>query len=75
MNSEMNYVMIVAPKNSIIESIIENLKNSGAKIAKMSGSGATCFGIFENEKKLELTRIDELNEKLFSIILDDDKFL
>jgi hypothetical protein len=29
----------------------------------------------ENEKKLELTRIDELNEKLFSIILDDDKFL
>ena len=40
----------------LIYEIIENLKNSGAKIAKMSGSGATCFGIFENEKKLDLAQ-------------------
>jgi 4-diphosphocytidyl-2-C-methyl-D-erythritol kinase len=33
--------------------ILEKLKNSGAKIAKMSGSGATCFGIFADEKKLD----------------------
>ncbi|MES2961996.1 MAG: 4-(cytidine 5'-diphospho)-2-C-methyl-D-erythritol kinase [Pseudomonadota bacterium] len=40
----------------LISEIIENLKNSGAKIAKMSGSGATCFGIFENEKTLDLAK-------------------
>jgi 4-diphosphocytidyl-2-C-methyl-D-erythritol kinase len=40
----------------LISEIIENLKNSGAKIAKMSGSGATCFGIFENEKTLDLAQ-------------------
>jgi len=40
----------------LIYEIIENLKNSGAKIAKMSGSGATCFGIFENEKTLNLAQ-------------------
>jgi 4-diphosphocytidyl-2-C-methyl-D-erythritol kinase len=40
----------------LISEIIENLKNSGAKIAKMSGSGATCFGIFENKKTLDLAQ-------------------
>ena len=36
----------------IISGILAELKNSGAEIAKMSGSGASCFGIFSDEKKL-----------------------
>jgi 4-diphosphocytidyl-2-C-methyl-D-erythritol kinase len=37
----------------LISEILAELKNSGAKIAKMSGSGASCFGIFSDEKKLD----------------------
>ena len=37
----------------IISGILAELKNSGAEIAKMSGSGASCFGIFSDEKKLD----------------------
>lgn len=36
-----------------IDKILENCKNNKAKIAKMSGSGATCFAIFENLSDLE----------------------
>lgn len=36
----------------IIKEILEELENCNAKIAKMSGSGASCFGIFEDEKSL-----------------------
>jgi 4-diphosphocytidyl-2-C-methyl-D-erythritol kinase len=39
-------------KLETILEIIEILKKNDAKIAKMSGSGATCFGIFDNEKAL-----------------------
>ena len=42
--------------------ILNELKNSGAKISKMSGSGATCFGIFSDEKSL-----DEAEKKLAQI--------
>jgi 4-diphosphocytidyl-2-C-methyl-D-erythritol kinase len=38
----------------VISEIINQLKNCGAEIAKMSGSGASCFGIFGDEKRLEL---------------------
>ncbi len=37
----------------IIGEILENLRNNKAKIAKMSGSGASCFGIFSNLDDLE----------------------
>jgi len=37
-----------------ISEILKNLENCGAKIAKMSGSGASCFAIFESEKDLDL---------------------
>lgn len=37
-----------------IAKILKSLKDSGAKIAKMSGSGASCFGIFDNKKNLDL---------------------
>ncbi len=33
--------------------VINKLKNNKAKIAKMSGSGATCFGIFDSELELK----------------------
>lgn len=39
-------------KSQIIEEIINQLKKEGAKTAKMSGSGATCFAIFNNEDDL-----------------------
>ncbi len=38
----------------LIAEILNNLKNCGARIAKMSGSGASCFAIFESEKDLNL---------------------
>lgn len=46
----------------IIKEILDELKNSGAKIAKMSGSGASCFGIFEDENKLGIAK-EFLNKK------------
>ncbi len=40
----------------LIKEILDELKNSGAKIAKMSGSGASCFGIFKDENELETAK-------------------
>jgi 4-diphosphocytidyl-2-C-methyl-D-erythritol kinase len=40
----------------LISEILDCLKKSGAEIAKMSGSGASCFGVFRNEKELELAK-------------------
>ncbi len=40
----------IAPE---VEEILTALKNFGANPAKMSGSGASCFGIFFDEKKLD----------------------
>ncbi len=37
-----------------IAEILNNLENCSARIAKMSGSGASCFGIFASEEKLNL---------------------
>ena len=38
----------------LIAEILQNLRNQNAKVAKMSGSGASCFGIFANENSLDL---------------------
>ena len=38
----------------LIAEILDNLNRQNAQIAKMSGSGASCFGIFENENSLDL---------------------
>ncbi|NBV06090.1 MAG: 4-(cytidine 5'-diphospho)-2-C-methyl-D-erythritol kinase [Proteobacteria bacterium] len=40
----------------IIAEILQELKNHKSEIAKMSGSGATCFAIFKNEKTLQSTQ-------------------
>ncbi len=38
----------------LVADILNELKNYGAEIAKMSGSGASCFGIFKSAAELEL---------------------
>jgi 4-diphosphocytidyl-2-C-methyl-D-erythritol kinase len=43
---------LIAP---IITEILAELKNCGAEIAKISGSGASCFGIFKDKKNLITT--------------------
>jgi len=40
----------VAP---VINSVLDALRREGALFARMSGSGATCFGIFESGRKAE----------------------
>ena len=42
--------MQIAPK---IAEIIDEMSNQGARISKMSGSGSTCFAIFNGEENLE----------------------
>lgn len=37
-----------------IAEILDEMKNEGAEIAKMSGSGSTCFAIFDSEDQLEI---------------------
>jgi len=37
----------------VIGEILEMLKKNGAELVKMSGSGATCFGIFGDAEKLQ----------------------
>lgn len=47
---------LTSPAIALCESvqiILSELKNCDAKIAKMSGSGASCFAIFSDEAKLE----------------------
>lgn len=46
-----------------IENIFQQLKNQQAKIVKMSGSGASCFAIFENQNQLNLAQ--ENLQKIF----------
>lgn len=41
-------------KLPLISDILVNLRHFGAKTAKMSGSGASCFGIFANEESLDV---------------------
>ena len=42
----------------IIKTILDNLISEKARLAKMSGSGSTCFGIFDNDKDLETAKIN-----------------
>ncbi len=49
--NDLEYPAIISAP--AILKIIENAKDRGAKIAKMSGSGSSCFAIFESEKDLE----------------------
>ena len=47
----------VAPE---IGEVLEAIDRSGARLARMSGSGATCFGIFDTATQAESAR-DEIN--------------
>jgi len=46
-----------------IADILQQLKNQQAKIAKMSGSGATCFAIFDDQNQIDLA--EKNLQKLF----------
>lgn len=61
-NSDINQLManfgndlekVAIKKLPLIAQIINNCKNNGAKIARMSGSGASCFAIFDNLDDLD----------------------
>lgn len=41
------------PENSVYNEIISHLKSSGAEYANLSGSGATCFGLFKDRAKAQ----------------------
>lgn len=41
-----------------INQIVNELYNKGAKIALMSGSGATCYGVFESEEEAVLAQAE-----------------
>lgn len=51
-----------------ISTIIETLNKSGAKAALMSGSGATCFGIFDDKKTAETAQKVFSGTKFFTAI-------
>lgn len=43
-------------KYQVIDDILATLKERGAKVAMLSGSGSTCFGIFDDDGALERCR-------------------
>ena len=49
-NDLENSAIAIVPE---IKNILDEIKNSGAQITKMSGSGASCFGIFATEENLK----------------------
>lgn len=58
----------------LISEILSELKNFGADFAKMSGSGATCFGIFSDEETLKSAR-KNLTEKFPGFFVKKAKIL
>jgi 4-diphosphocytidyl-2-C-methyl-D-erythritol kinase len=58
----------------VIGKILSELEKNGADFAKMSGSGATCFGIFLNEEKLENAE-KELRQKFPDFFMKRIKIL
>lgn len=52
-NSQNDLEKPAIKSSPIIKEILDNLTKNQALFAKMSGSGASCFAIFENEEKLQ----------------------
>jgi len=46
----------------IISDVLKTLKDKEPQVARMSGSGATCFGIFDNAKQADDARIQILSQ-------------
>jgi 4-diphosphocytidyl-2-C-methyl-D-erythritol kinase len=57
-----------------IKEILEEMKKLNAKIAKMSGSGSTCFAIFGNENDLE-NAAQNISKKFPSFLVRKTKIL
>ena len=54
---------IVEKKHPIIKKIIKNISNlKGCEIARITGSGSVCFGVFQN-KKLAIKALKEIKIK------------
>lgn len=51
-----------------INTIIDTLEKNGAKAALMSGSGATCFGVFEDKKSVVTAQKAFINTNYFTAI-------
>ena len=50
-------------KHPIIKKIIKNISNlKGCEIARITGSGSVCFGVFKN-KKLAIKALKEIKNK------------
>jgi 4-diphosphocytidyl-2-C-methyl-D-erythritol kinase len=58
----------------VIGEILEELRKNDADFAKMSGSGATCFGIFRDEKKL-IEAQKNLTKKFPTFFVKETKIL
>lgn len=46
----------------IIQKVLSQIERSGAEISRMSGSGATCFGVFKNAKDCEAAKMQILKD-------------
>lgn len=60
--------MVTAELCPEISIIIETLNNNDAKVALMSGSGATCFGVFKDRKTAEIAQNAFNNTNYFTAI-------
>ena len=55
-----------------IKEIIEELKNLKPLVARMSGSGSTCFAIFKNEEKLKKSYDYFYKKKTMKILFEKE---
>lgn len=58
----------------IIGEILNEMKNAGAEISKMSGSGSTCFAIFNNETELQIAQ-NNLTKKFPNFLIRKTEIL
>jgi len=61
-------VLADSEKGLAYQRIIDELRELGADFAGLSGSGATCFGVFPGRNQAEIARKVLLERKLFNII-------
>lgn len=59
---------------AVISEILNELKNCGAEISKMSGSGATCFAIFKDQEQLKKAQ-EKLSQKFPKFFVKKVKIL
>ena len=73
-NIENDLTKAAISSDFIIDEVLIALKKEKAKIAKMSGSGSVCFGIFEDENQLEIA-YSNLKEKFPEFFIERSEIL